>query len=108
MSSRYSFFKAPANGLPEFTSGGYGVTIIPGFGDWVLIGPASKYPPGISTDIVVDFLDGNQNAIATAREEGHEAGLSEAKKPPFVLKLDEVLSDLITAARNNGRNQGAG
>jgi hypothetical protein len=34
---KYYFWKAPADGLPEFTSGGHGVCVIPGLGNFVLL-----------------------------------------------------------------------
>jgi hypothetical protein len=34
---KYYFWRPPASGLPECTSGGNGVTIVPGIGRWVLL-----------------------------------------------------------------------
>ena len=36
-SPQYALWHAPVDGLPEFKSGGYGVTVLPGFGQWVLL-----------------------------------------------------------------------
>ena len=55
----YAFWKMPANSLPEFTSGGNGVSVIPGFGQWVLLhGAVRALPPdAILASKVVDFLN---------------------------------------------------
>lgn len=59
MSDRYYFWKDPTNGMPEFTSGGHGVSIIPGLGEWVLLHKCSQTIPksAIPASAVVDFLD---------------------------------------------------
>lgn len=40
----YRFWKPPVNGVPEATSGGYGITICPGLGQWVLLHPVRETP----------------------------------------------------------------
>lgn len=55
----YYFWKAPINGMPEFSSGGHGVTVIPGLGQWVLLHPVRGTPPegAIHADKVIAFLE---------------------------------------------------
>lgn len=40
----YYFWEAPINGLPEFTSGAHGVTIIPGMRQFVLLHATVRRP----------------------------------------------------------------
>lgn len=43
---RYYFWQAPTNGLPEHTSGGNRVTVIPGLRQWVLLDVDGIPPEG--------------------------------------------------------------
>lgn len=55
---RYFFRRFPYDGLPE--ASGYGITIIPGFGQWMLCStPDENEIPndGISVERVVSFLE---------------------------------------------------
>jgi hypothetical protein len=67
MATGYKFWKAPTNGLPEYTSGGYSVSVIPGFGQWVLLGPfrdkriAEEQIDTIPVEDVVAFLESRGN-----------------------------------------------
>lgn len=57
----YYFWKAPVNGAPEFTSGGHGVTVLPGMGNWVLLNPVRTEPlpeGAVPVADVVRFLEG--------------------------------------------------
>lgn len=64
---KYAFCKVPKDGCPEYTSGGYGVHVIPGFGQWVLLNIGSsphadgRLPVGdcamVPAADVVAFLD---------------------------------------------------
>jgi len=62
--SGYFLWKAPINGLPEFTSGGFGISILPGFGQWVLLHPSRKPIPkdAIAVEDVVKFLENKKTA----------------------------------------------
>jgi hypothetical protein len=55
----YYFWKAPTNGLPEFTGGGHGVTVIPGMGQFVLLHKSVRDIPkeAISVERVIEFLN---------------------------------------------------
>lgn len=55
----YFLWKAPVDGPPEFTSGGFGVTVLPGFGQWVIIhGHVRAAPSGaIPVADVVSLLE---------------------------------------------------
>lgn len=55
----YAFWKAPTNGSPEFTSGGHGVSIIPGLGRWILLHGAIRSMPhdAIPVSKVVALFD---------------------------------------------------
>lgn len=58
--NEYRFWKAPMNGMPEYTSGGNGVSVNPGFGQWVLLHPRpdGKWPEGsVPVDEVIKFLE---------------------------------------------------
>lgn len=59
MATGYYFWKAPEKGMPETTSGGCGVTVIPGFRQWVLLHPVRGEPPegAIPVEDVVGFLN---------------------------------------------------
>ena len=64
----YYFWKAPYDGAPEFTSGGNGISIIPGMGQWVLLHPSKKIPEdAISVQSVVDFLEKVKGRTNAAR-----------------------------------------
>ena len=52
----YFFHKFPTTSLPE--ASGYGIQVIPGFGQWALIHPTASSPPGaIPVEDVVAFLE---------------------------------------------------
>jgi hypothetical protein len=79
----YYFWKAPLDGLPELTSGGCGVRIIPGIGPFVQLYPGSKEVPkdAIPASVVLAFLQ-------------REA--EELRKRAVKDKIDEKLSRSIT------------
>lgn len=62
---RYYFWRAPVHGLPEFTSGGHGISVIPGLEQFVLIhATVRKVPPdAIPARKVVSFLHAQRRRI---------------------------------------------
>lgn len=53
--SGYAFWKVPPHSLPE--ASGHGVTVIPGFGPWVLVHPSAAIAGHVAVEDVVAFLD---------------------------------------------------
>lgn len=53
----YLFHKIPSGNFPEVS--GHGITILPGFGQWVLLHPVRGESPkgAIPVSAVVDFLE---------------------------------------------------
>ena len=64
MTTGYVFWKNINNRLPESESGGHGVSIVPGFGEWVLLHPSHKPMPRDATPVedVVEFLNSRAKA----------------------------------------------
>lgn len=95
--SGYFFWKAPASGLPEYTSGGFGVTIIPGFGQWVLLHGIRKIPEdAISVETVVEYLEHHQSAPAAARQEIADAHVELDR---LGIPRDDIVNTLNLAER---------
>jgi hypothetical protein len=59
MDTGYMFWKNSTNRTPEAESGGHGVGIVPGLGDWVLLHPSHNPMPkdAIPVEEVVGFLN---------------------------------------------------
>jgi hypothetical protein len=54
--TNYFFIKFPHDGIPE--ASGYGVTVIPGFGQWMLTSGEDIPEGAIPVSDIVEFLEG--------------------------------------------------